>query len=52
MRRAVLILLWPFKFVGFLLAVVCCAIIVGADVAEDWYTDGKGLGRLINDDEQ
>jgi len=29
---------------------VFCAIAVGADAAEDWYTDGKGLGRLVNDD--
>lgn len=50
MRRLVHWLLLPLRFVGFLCALVFCAIAVGADAAEDWYTDGKGLGRLVNDD--
>lgn len=51
MRRALYWALTPLRLIAFLVGVAWCAVIDGADAAEDWYTGGKGLGRLINDQE-
>lgn len=49
MRRLLRIALTPARWTGFLIGILACAIIDGADQAEDWYTEGRGLGKIIND---
>lgn len=49
LKRALRILLTPARWAGFLVGIIACAIIDGADEAEDWYTDGEGLGKIVND---
>ncbi len=43
------IALTPLRWAGFIVGLLACAVIDGADQAEDWYTNGKGLGKIIND---
>lgn len=49
MKRALRILLAPVRWLAFAIGIVFCAIIDGADQAEDCYTDGEGLGKIVND---
>ena len=49
MKRALRLALLPIFWVSFVLGLAMCAIIDGADAAEDWYTDGKRLGSILND---
>lgn len=51
-KRLLHILLAPVRLAGFVVGILACAVIEGADQAEDWYTDGQGLGKIINDQEQ
>lgn len=39
----------PLRWAGFVIGILACAIIDGADQAEDWYTKGEGLGKVVND---
>jgi len=48
-KRLLHILLAPARWAGFVIGILACAVIDGADQAEDWYTDGAGLGKIIND---
>ena len=52
MKLALRILLAPVRWLAFVLGLLMCAAIDGADEAEDWYTDGKGLGKIVNDEDK